>query len=185
MTESTSPIPLVSSSTEQMFPALTEAQMRRFISHGTPRSARAGEVLVELGDGEIPIFVVISGELEVMRPLICAGNLAPRDWARTLHRRNQFAFRASRLCANSRPPGFRARPNCARKPRDVSTNGCGAERDRDASVHSAPRSIAGAGPGRRHACRLQSFRRHPAHQGIPDAQWAPICLHRPGARSRR
>ncbi len=68
MAESTDPIPLVSSSTEQMFPALTETQMRRFISHGTPRSARAGEVLVELGDGEIPIFVVISGELEITRP---------------------------------------------------------------------------------------------------------------------
>src|ERR1039458_5807498 len=66
MAESTAPIPLTSSSTEQMFPALTEAQMRRFISHGTPRSARAGEVLVELGDGEIPIFVVMSGELEIM-----------------------------------------------------------------------------------------------------------------------
>jgi thioredoxin reductase (NADPH) len=51
-----------------VFPALTEAQMRRLISQGTPRSVRAGEVLVELGEGEIPIFVIMSGELEILRP---------------------------------------------------------------------------------------------------------------------
>ncbi|MBV9479171.1 MAG: FAD-dependent oxidoreductase, partial [Acidobacteria bacterium] len=32
------------------------------------RSVRTGDVLVELGDGEIPIFVVMSGELEIVRP---------------------------------------------------------------------------------------------------------------------
>ena len=42
--------------------------MQRLISYGTPRSVRASEVLVEIGDGEIPIFVVVSGELEVVRP---------------------------------------------------------------------------------------------------------------------
>ena len=68
MAESTAPIPLTSSRVEQIFPALTEAQMRRLITHGTPRSVRAGEVLVEVGDGEIPIFVVLSGELEILRP---------------------------------------------------------------------------------------------------------------------
>ena len=68
MTESTSPIPLTSSRVEQIFPLLTAAQLRRLTSHGAPRSVRAGEVLVELGDGEIPMFVVISGELEIVRP---------------------------------------------------------------------------------------------------------------------
>ena len=68
MSESRSPLPLTSSRPEQIFPALTDAQMRRLTSHGTPRSVRAGEVLVELGDGEIPIFVVTSGELEIVRP---------------------------------------------------------------------------------------------------------------------
>jgi thioredoxin reductase (NADPH) len=66
--ESTAPIPLISSRDEQIFPALTQVQLRRLISHGTPRTARAGEVLVELGDGEIPIFVVMSGELEIVGP---------------------------------------------------------------------------------------------------------------------
>lgn len=68
MAESPVSIPLTSSRAEEIFPALTPAQMRRLVSHGTPRSVRAGEVLVELGDGEIPIFVVTSGELEILRP---------------------------------------------------------------------------------------------------------------------
>lgn len=41
--------------------------MQRLTSHGTPRSVRAGEVLVELGDKDIPVFLVMSGELEVVR----------------------------------------------------------------------------------------------------------------------
>jgi len=68
MSESIVPLPLTASRPEQIFPALTDAQMRRLTSHGTPRSVRAGEVLVELGDGEIAIFVVTSGELEIVRP---------------------------------------------------------------------------------------------------------------------
>ncbi|MBV8478383.1 MAG: FAD-dependent oxidoreductase [Acidobacteria bacterium] len=68
MAESTAPIPLTISRAEQIFPALTEAQMQRLTAHGTHRSVRTGDVLVELGDGEIPIFVVMSGELEIVRP---------------------------------------------------------------------------------------------------------------------
>ena len=68
MAESTTPIPLTISRAEQIFPTLSEAQMQRLASHGTPRSVRAGEVLVELGDKDIPIFLVMLGELEVVRP---------------------------------------------------------------------------------------------------------------------
>jgi thioredoxin reductase (NADPH) len=42
--------------------------MQRLASHGTPRVVGAGEVLVELGDHDIPVFLVTSGELEVVRP---------------------------------------------------------------------------------------------------------------------
>jgi thioredoxin reductase (NADPH) len=68
MTESTAPIPLTTSRAEQIFPTLSEAQMQRLASHGMPRSVHAGEVLVELGDKDIPVFLVMSGELEVVRP---------------------------------------------------------------------------------------------------------------------
>lgn len=66
--ESTAPIPLTTSRAEQIFPTLSEAQMQRLASHGMPRSVHAGEVLVELGDNDIPVFLVTSGELEVVRP---------------------------------------------------------------------------------------------------------------------
>jgi thioredoxin reductase (NADPH) len=68
MAESTAPIPLTISRAEQIFPTLSKAQMQRLASHGTPRFLRAGEVLVELGDKDIPVFLVIAGELEVVRP---------------------------------------------------------------------------------------------------------------------
>jgi len=68
MAESRNPTPLTVARTERIFPTLTETQMQRLASHGTARSVRSGEVLVELGDKEIPVFLVISGELEIVRP---------------------------------------------------------------------------------------------------------------------
>ena len=68
MAESMAPIPLTASRAEQIFPTLTPAQLERLTAHGHPPSVRAGEVLVELGDKDIPVFLVISGELEAVRP---------------------------------------------------------------------------------------------------------------------
>jgi thioredoxin reductase (NADPH) len=70
MAESRAPIPLAvtGARADRIFPTLTEAQMQRLASHGNPRSVRADEVLVELGDKDIPVFLVMSGELEVVRP---------------------------------------------------------------------------------------------------------------------
>jgi thioredoxin reductase (NADPH) len=68
MAESRESIPLTVARAERIFPTLTEAQMQRLGSHGTARSVRSGEVLVELGDKDIPVFLVISGELEIVRP---------------------------------------------------------------------------------------------------------------------
>lgn len=68
MAESKISIPLTKSRVEQIFPTLSEAQMARLASHGTSRSVPAGEVLVELGGNDIPVFLVVSGELEVVRP---------------------------------------------------------------------------------------------------------------------
>src|SRR5579864_5996712 len=68
MAESRESIPLTAARAERIFPTLTEAQMQRLASHGTARSVRGGEVLVELGDRDIPVFLVISGELEIVRP---------------------------------------------------------------------------------------------------------------------
>jgi hypothetical protein len=64
MAKSTAPIPLTTSRAEQIFPTLSEAQMQRLSSHGTPRSVRVGEVLVELGDKDIPVFLVIGKRVD-------------------------------------------------------------------------------------------------------------------------
>ena len=54
-------LPLASSRTEQVFPTLTPAQIRRIAAHGHMRATQSGEVLVEQGDTAVPFFVVVSG----------------------------------------------------------------------------------------------------------------------------
>lgn len=55
----------------RMFPTLTPAQIARIASHGRTRTLRQGEVLVRPGDDSVPIFVVRSGRLEVVRVSPC------------------------------------------------------------------------------------------------------------------
>ncbi|MFY9871914.1 MAG: hypothetical protein WAK17_19555, partial [Candidatus Nitrosopolaris sp.] len=61
-------LPLSRSRVEQIFPILTPAQINRIAVHGHIRAIQHGEVLVEQGDSTVPFFVVVSGELEVVRP---------------------------------------------------------------------------------------------------------------------
>ena len=61
-------VPLTSSRLEKIFPTLTPAQIRRVAAHGHIRTVERGEVLVEQGDTSVPFFVVITGELEIVRP---------------------------------------------------------------------------------------------------------------------
>ncbi len=51
-----------------VFPTLTSAQMARIAAHGHEREVRAGEVLLEAGDGDVPFFVITQGEVEIVRP---------------------------------------------------------------------------------------------------------------------
>src|SRR5579863_1579500 len=68
MAESRESIPLTVARADRIFPTLTQAQMERLASRGTARSVRSSEVLVELGDNDIPVFLVMSGEVEILRP---------------------------------------------------------------------------------------------------------------------
>jgi thioredoxin reductase (NADPH) len=61
-------LPLTSSRLEKIFPTLTPAQIRRVAAHGHIRTVERGEVLVEQGDTSVPFFVVITGQLEIVRP---------------------------------------------------------------------------------------------------------------------
>jgi thioredoxin reductase (NADPH) len=61
-------LPLTSSRVEEIFPILRPAQINRIAAHGHMRAIQPGEVLVEQGDSIVPFFVVVSGELEIVRP---------------------------------------------------------------------------------------------------------------------
>ena len=62
-------LPLTRSHVEQIFPKLTPAQIRRITARGHMRAIQRDEVLYEQGDTGVSFFVVVSGELEIVRPL--------------------------------------------------------------------------------------------------------------------
>jgi thioredoxin reductase (NADPH) len=64
-------VPLVSTAPSQMerlLPTLTSAQVARIAARGRRRTVARGEVLVEVGDKNVPFFVVTSGEVHALRP---------------------------------------------------------------------------------------------------------------------
>jgi thioredoxin reductase (NADPH) len=61
-------LPLTKSHVEKIFPKLTMTQIGRITAHGRARSVKPGEVLIEQGDISVPFFVVITGEVEIVRP---------------------------------------------------------------------------------------------------------------------
>src|SRR5919107_1098609 len=61
-------LPLTRSSIEKIFPKLTPAQISRIKGRGKIREIQDGEVLIEQGDSAVPFFVVVSGEIEIVRP---------------------------------------------------------------------------------------------------------------------
>src|SRR5258708_2013159 len=75
MTDPNRALPVTTARAEQVFPTFTPAQIRRVAAHGHVRAMQRGEVLVEPGDSTVPFFVVVSGELETVRPLGAAETL--------------------------------------------------------------------------------------------------------------
>ena len=78
-------LPLTRAHVEQIFPKLTSAQLRRIAARGRTRRVERGEVLCEQGDSAASFFVVVSGELEVVRPSGAVETLV------TVHRSGQFS----------------------------------------------------------------------------------------------
>jgi thioredoxin reductase (NADPH) len=92
-TPDTSPTPLAPTEfrPERAFPTLTPQQMSRIAAHGQRRATTRGEVLVEAGDRAVPLFVVLSGEVQALRPT---------DTAETLivsHHAGQFSGEANMI----------------------------------------------------------------------------------------
>lgn len=50
---------------DQMFPVLSGPLIARVREHGRVRRVERGELLVEIGDQQVPFFVVISGEVGI------------------------------------------------------------------------------------------------------------------------
>jgi thioredoxin reductase (NADPH) len=66
----TNPKPLIApltSSEDQLFPKLTPAQVARIAAHGRARPVQPGEVLLEVSDPLPRFFVVVSGQIEIVR----------------------------------------------------------------------------------------------------------------------
>jgi thioredoxin reductase (NADPH) len=101
-------LPLTSSSIEKIFPKLTPAQIDRIKAQGHVRVVQRGEVLVEQGDTSVPFFVVITGELEIVRPFGADETLV------TVHSSGQFTGEVNTL--SGRKSFFRVR---AAKPSKV------------------------------------------------------------------
>src|SRR3989440_5246151 len=103
MAERITPLPLTSSRADQIFPTLTSVQIERVATHGRRRAVRSGEVLVEQGDRAIPFFVVISGELEAVRPTCATETLI------TIVRPGQFTGEINTLSGRRALARIRAR----------------------------------------------------------------------------
>ena len=91
MSESRRGLPLTKSNREKIFPKLTPVQISRIEPHGRIRSIQPGEVLIEQGDTSVPFFVVITGEIEIVRPFGIQETLI------TIHSDGQFTGEVNML----------------------------------------------------------------------------------------
>jgi thioredoxin reductase (NADPH) len=54
---------------ERSFPVLAPQQVQQLAAGGRRRAVTRGDVLLEVGDKTVPLFLVVSGELEILRPV--------------------------------------------------------------------------------------------------------------------
>ena len=166
----------------QMFPKLTPAQVERISSVGHRRDVRAGEVLFEVGEQNTRFFVVLSGAIEIVRPV------GDREEPVIVHG----------------PASSPARSTCSRR----AAAWCAARAAADGAVIAVDRedlrtlvqrdselseilmrafilrrvALVAQGDERPGAARLAPLGQHAAHQGVPDPQRP--ALHLPGRRDR-
>jgi len=60
---------------ERLFPTLTSAQIARVAARGRRRPIAGDEILVEVGDKDVPFFLVLSGAVQALRPSGAADTL--------------------------------------------------------------------------------------------------------------
>jgi thioredoxin reductase (NADPH) len=91
MSNSRRGLPLTKSNRKKIFPKLTPVQISRIEPHGHIRSIQPGEVLIEQGDTSVPFFVVITGEIEIVRPF------GTQETLITIHSDGQFTGEVNML----------------------------------------------------------------------------------------
>jgi thioredoxin reductase (NADPH) len=60
---------------ERLFPTLTSAQIARVAARGRRRPIAGDQILVEVGDKDVPFFLVLSGAVQALRPSGAADTL--------------------------------------------------------------------------------------------------------------
>jgi thioredoxin reductase (NADPH) len=91
MSDSRRGLPLTKTNRKKIFPKLTPIQISRIEPHGRIRSIQPGEVLIEQGDTSVPFFVVITGEIEIVRPF------GTQETLITIHSDGQFTGEVNML----------------------------------------------------------------------------------------
>jgi thioredoxin reductase (NADPH) len=84
-----------------MFPSLSDAQIARAARVGAERALVAGELLFDEGDRDVPMFVVLEGEVEIVHPRGAEEDLI------TVHGRGEFTGEVNQLA--DRPSLVRGR----------------------------------------------------------------------------
>jgi thioredoxin reductase (NADPH) len=91
MSDARKGLPLTSSRIEKIFPKLTPEQINRIAAHGRTRPVQPGELLIEQGDTSVPFFVVVTGEIEIVRPF------GPHETLVTVHSPGEFTGEVNML----------------------------------------------------------------------------------------
>ena len=101
MSDTRKGLPLSRFSIDKVFPKLTSDQINRIAAHGLIRTVQRDEVLIEHGNTSVPFFVLISGEIDVVRPVGLDETLV------TSYKEGQFTGEVNTL--SGRPTLFRMR----------------------------------------------------------------------------
>jgi thioredoxin reductase (NADPH) len=76
---------------DQLFPRLTEAQIARLLPLGKRRAVKKGELLIEQGSTDVPLHVVLSGTMHIVRPTLDGEDLL------VAHQHGEFTGEANML----------------------------------------------------------------------------------------
>ena len=183
MSNSRRGLPLTSSRIEKIFPKLTSAQISRIVAHGHVRSVQSGEVLIEQGDKSVPFFVVITGEVEIVRPCGAHETLV------TVHGSGEFTGEVNMLSGRRSLIRARAIKPCKVIELDHKQMLTLVQTDAELSdilmrAFILRRVELNSCWCWRHCPRRVSiFGRYAADQRVSDAQWTSVLLYRSRTRS--